>query len=444
MSMLSNAVSGLNAASSGMNVSGNNVANAAVKSYSRQTVYLATADGPLNGVKVTRIERIVDGFLNDDIWRTSSDLSYYQTYSNYLGFMEQVLGTDSLNLKSSVANINAALSAALVSPESQAYRQQVLSTAESMVQDVTRLNDALVNNRKQLMAELDFASQAVNGVLAKIAELNGGISKAQALGEPVSELMDAREAVVLELSGLIEVSYLDQADGTISVSSMNGAPLVIGTRHAELSVSGTEVSATFNQQTFSLDARVGGKIGGLLSVDADVLIPAMGQLGQLIADLSDAVNTGLSQGFDLQGLPGEPLFVYDIADPMGSFRLNPDMTTSKLAFTGGMDDGIGNWIPRGGIGDNANIHQLISLLDTSMPGYEALIGDLAMQSMQVQSSIRTSRTLNDNAAAARDRLSGVNLDEEAANLMFYQKLYEANAKVISTADQMFKTLINMF
>jgi flagellar hook-associated protein 1 len=444
MSMLSNAVSGLNAASSGMNVAGNNVANAAVKSYSRQTVYLATADGPLNGVKVTRIERIVDGFLNDDIWRTSSDLSYYQSYSNYLGFMEQVLGTDSLNLKSSVANINAALSAALVSPESQAYRQQVLSTAEAMVQDVTRLNDALVNNRKQLMAELNFASQSVNGVLAKIAELNGGIAKAQALGEPVSELMDAREAVVLQLSGLIEVSYLDQADGTISVSSMNGAPLVIGTRHAELSVSGTEVSATFNQQIFSLDARVGGKIGGLLSVDADVLIPSMSQLGQLIADLSDAVNTGLSLGFDLQGLPGEPLFIYDMADPMGSFRLNPDMTTTKLAFTGGMDDGIGNWIPRGGIGDNANIHQLISLLDTSMPGYEALIGDLAMQSMQVQSSIRTSRTLNDNATAARDRLSGVNLDEEAANLMFYQKLYEANAKVISTADQMFKTLINMF
>ena len=52
--------------------------------------------------------------------------------------------------------------------------------------------------------------------------------------------------------------------------------------------------------------------------------------------------------------------------------------------------------------------------------------------------------LNDKAVAARESVSGVNRDEEAANLLYYQQLYQANAKVISTAGQMFDTLMAMF
>jgi flagellar hook-associated protein 1 FlgK len=73
-----------------------------------------------------------------------------------------------------------------------------------------------------------------------------------------------------------------------------------------------------------------------------------------------------------------------------------------------------------------------------------LIGKLAIQSKQVQASIKTSQVLNDKALAARASVSGVSLDEEAANLTYYRQLYEANAKVISTADQMFMTLMAMF
>ena len=109
-----------------------------------------------------------------------------------------------------------------------------------------------------------------------------------------------------------------------------------------------------------------------------------------------------------------------------------------------VDDGFGNWIPSGGRGDNGNIANLVSALNGSMTGYDTLIGDLAIQSKQVQSSVKTAQLLKDNALAARDSVSGVNLDEEAANLMFYQQLYDANARVISTADQLFKTLINIF
>ena len=76
--------------------------------------------------------------------------------------------------------------------------------------------------------------------------------------------------------------------------------------------------------------------------------------------------------------------------------------------------------------------------------FTLLVGELAITSKQNKTSIATASSLNTNAIAARDSLSGVNLDEEAASLMHFQQMYGANARVISTADQMFNALLQMF
>ena len=51
-------------------------------------------------------------------------------------------------------------------------------------------------------------------------------------------------------------------------------------------------------------------------------------------------------------------------------------------------------------------------------------------------------SLNESDLAARDAVSGVNLDEEAANMLKYQQAYQAAAQIIAAANQMFDTLIN--
>lgn len=440
MSMLLNGVSGLNAANNALNVVGQNVANAAVKGYSRQTVYLETAGGGLNGVKVTKVDRIVNDFLNDDIWRTSSDVSYYEGFQSYLGYLEQILGTESLNLNDAVAGISAAFNAAMSAPDSNAYRQQVLSSAQALVQDLSQINGALSDQQDKLSKELSNLADNSSSLLQQISELNSKISKAQALGQPTAELADAREVLVTELSGYVGVDIVDPGDGNINISSKNGAPLVVGSKSAAVSVNGTSVEVTFNGQDFGLNEFVGGRIGGLLNVDVNVLQPSKLQLEQIVTNIADSVNTALAEGFDLNGQPGEPLFLYNPADVLGTISVNADLQPDDLAFIG--DDGFGN--PAGGRGDNGNIANLVSSLTGSTAGYDTLIGDLAIQSKQVQSSVKTAQVLNNNAVAARDSVSGVNLDEEAANLMYYQQLYDANARVISTADQLFKTLINIF
>lgn len=444
MSMLLNGLSGLNAANSALGAVSQNVANAAVKGYSRQTVYLETAAGGLNGVKVTKVDRIVNSFLNDDIWRTSSDSGYYDGFQNYIGYLEQILGTESLNLKDAVADIRASFNAAMSAPDSAAYRQQALSSAQALVQDIAQINGALADQQAKLGKELSDLADNSSSLLQQIGQMNSKISKAMALGQPTAELSDARENLVTELSGYLGVDITDVGDGNLNISSKNGAPLVVASKAAAISVSGTSVDVSFNSQSFSLNEFVGGRLGGLLNVDATVLQPSKLQLESIVSTIADSVNTALSEGFDLNGLPGQPLFDYNPADVLGTFSVNAALDTDDLAFTGRVDDGFGNWIPSGGRGDNGNIANLVAALNGSTGGYDTLIGDLAIQSKQVQSSVKTARLLNDNALAARDSVSGVNLDEEAANLIFYQQLYDANARVISTADQLFKTLINIF
>lgn len=444
MSMLYNGVSGLNAASAGLQIVSQNVANAKVAGYSRQTVVLQTTDGSLNGVKITKIERIVDGFLNDDIWRTKSDLSYYESYQDYLGYMEEVLGTDSLNLNDAVAKLNSAFNAALSSPESPAYRQQVISTASAMVQNLQQLNGALTGQVDKLGFELTALAGNTNTVLAQVAELNDKITKATALGHDTSVLMDNREQAIIELSGYIQVDVTPQPDGSLNVTTLNGSPLVMSGKAATLSVAGTTVTLNFNNQTFSVPDGVGGSLGGLLKVNTEVLEPSRLELNTLVAGIATSVNTALSEGFDLNGNPGAPLFNFNAADPLGSIAINSALTVDQLAFRGRVPDGFGGWLPAGGKGDNTNLINIIDSLKGTAGGYDTLIGKLAIQSKQVQASIKTSQVLNDKAISARASVSGVSLDEEAANLTYYRQLYEANAKVISTADQMFMTLMAMF
>jgi flagellar hook-associated protein 1 FlgK len=444
MSMLSNGVSGLNAANAGLTTVSHNVANAGIRGYSRQTVVLQTNDGPLNGVKVTKFERVVDNFLNADIWRTQSDLSYYESYQDYLGYLEEVLGTDSLNLNDAVAELNAAFNAALSSPESPAYRQQVLSSANAMVQDLQQLDGALTGQVRKLEFELQAVTENINSVLQELADYNQKISKEIAMGRDAATLLDAREQAVNRLSGFMQVDVVQDNNGTINITALNGAPLVMSGKAAVLSVAGTEVSSTFGTQQFSISGSSGGSLGGLLRVKSDVLDPARAELNTLVTNIADKVNTALAEGYDLNGDQGEALFTYNAADPLGSILVNPALTQDKLAFRGRVSDGMGGWLPSGGKGDNSNLVNVIDSMQGVATGYDALIGKLAIQSKQVQASIKTSQVLNDKAIASRESISGVNRDEEAANLLYYKQLYDANAKVISTAGQMFDTLMMMF
>lgn len=435
MSMLNNALSGLNAANIALTVSGQNVANAAVEGYSRQQAQFKTSNVYLGGVEVASVDRVVDAFLNNDIWRTNSDTNFYENKQSYLGFIEQIIGTDSLNLNNSLASLTDALNAATTKPDSQAFRQQFLSSAEGFMQDIAQINGALAGQAIKLNTQMTNVALNVSSVTKQIAEINSSIGLAKANNQSTAELKDNRERLVNQLSGHIGVSIVERDNGFIDISTLSGAPLVVGSKAASISVNGTTVTSEFIGQKFTLDKNVGGQFGGLISVDKDVIKPTLATLNSLVSDLADDMNGALQSGFDLNNDPGEALFTYNPLNPLGTIEVNPAITSDKLGFKNSSTSGPG---------DNSNIANIVTSMAGKGDKFTLLVGELAITSKQNLSSITTATSLSENAIAARDSFSGVNLDEEAASLMHFQQMYSANAKVISTADQMFKSLLQMF
>ena len=105
----------------------------------------------------------------------------------------------------------------------------------------------------------------------------------------------------------------------------------------------------------------------------------------------------------------------------------------------------------GNVGDNTNLFAMIDALSsntldggtTSLTGAaNALVSGIGVQTQQAQANASTQQSVNQSATDALSNLSGVNLDQEAANMVQYQQAYQACAQVIQTSNTLFSTLIS--
>lgn len=130
-----------------------------------------------------------------------------------------------------------------------------------------------------------------------------------------------------------------------------------------------------------------------------------------------------------------------------------DLNGWRVQITGSVEPGDTFTVSSnaGGLGDNSNGLGLSAMqfqplmvggTATYQEAYGILVGDVGAAAQQTRISREALSALTENAQAARDALSGVNLDEEAANLLRFQQAYQAAARVISAADEAFKALID--
>ncbi|EDZ98136.1 flagellar hook-associated protein FlgK [Burkholderia sp. H160] len=76
--------------------------------------------------------------------------------------------------------------------------------------------------------------------------------------------------------------------------------------------------------------------------------------------------------------------------------------------------------------------------------YASYVNTIGNQTTQISTSATAQSTLVTQITTAQQSVSGVNINEEAANLLQYQQLYQANSKVIQTAQTLFQTLLGIF
>jgi flagellar hook-associated protein 1 FlgK len=105
----------------------------------------------------------------------------------------------------------------------------------------------------------------------------------------------------------------------------------------------------------------------------------------------------------------------------------------------------------GGTGNNRNALALQALQSQSLVGgtasfnqaYASLVGDVGNRTNIVQVNLKAQQSLSDQLTDVQQSQSGVNLDEEAANLVRYQQYYQANAKVIQTGSTILDAILSL-
>jgi flagellar hook-associated protein 1 FlgK len=454
MSILNNALSGALASQLALSSSSQNIANLQTKGYTRQAALLS-AVGPSagstqagNGVIVSSLMRFSDNYKTQQLWRAASDLGERAQAQPYLTQLETVMGNDDASLSGGVDKFFAALNAvAGVDPTSTPLRQQVVTAAGLLSQRFNSLNNVYNSQLQSLRQQRSAIVDSANTSIAAIASLNARIANANATGSNASSLIDQRDQAIDSLASQMALEVSDQPDGTRNVSLKSGQSLVLGSVAGKLAVTGNadqSFSLTFAGTTFGLDVtRAGGQLGGLSAYEKDVLLPLQNNVAEMAQQLADKVNNQLALGKTMDGTPGKPLFVYTPGSTSSMLQVASGFQTADLAFS---SDGTP--------GDTGNLQKLVAIKgqSISLTGLGSvllsdadtqLVGKLAVDSQQNKGALDTYQSMRDQAEADWQSTSGVNQDEEAVNLVEYQKMYQANMKVMSVANALFDATLAM-
>lgn len=453
MTIMNNALSGALAAQVAMSATSQNIANLQTKGYTRQGALLAARGGvgpqsAGDGVMVTQLMRFSDGYKSQQMWRAASSVGQHSQTQPYLTQLERVMSDKSASLSAGVDAFFGALDASAGQPTSSDLRGQVVNAANLLSQRFASLNNVFAAQEQSVVQQRAAIVDSANSAIAQIAALNQKISHAVAAGTSASDLIDARDQAIDGLATQMALEVSDQPDGTRDVSLVTGESLVIGGVAGKLVATGDVSSGqtfqlTFASSTFSLNAKaMGGQMGGLTDFEENVLKPLEKGVSDIAEQLTQKVNDVLVTGFTMKGDPGIPLFVFTAGAGINMLKVAPGFASGDLGFSQAANEP----------GDISKLHELLALKSQKITvtgvgdalisdADTQLVGKLGVTSQQNKSALTTANTVRIQSEQDWQSTSGVNQDEEAVNLVEYQKMYQANMKVIAVANSLFDTIL---
>jgi len=452
---MSIALSALQVDQTAVQVTSNNIANASTPGYDRQVPVLVESD-PMEvngitlgrGVSVQSIQSVRDNVLN---LRLNSETQQQNSLSSYVNGMQQVEAifneASGVGLSSAINSFFSSIQALSPDPTNSTLREAVLDAGNTLAASFNSSDQQLQQIQSGLDQEVTQTVGQINGLAKQIADLNQQILSVQGEGEGAGDLVGQRDEALSQLSGLVGNATVSAEDGTVSVSIAGGTTLVAGNRAFQLTTQTDPATGRVEvySQGSNITAKIsGGNLGGDLQV-RDQEIPTLQEgLGDLAASLINNVNSANQQGYDLNGDQGGDFFTPFTPSAGGSNQgaaasMSMAITdASKLAASAD-----------GSVGSSGNLQNFTDLEtqnviqgQTVESYYANFVGGIGSSISTASASLDATGLVVTQLQNQQSSISGVSLDEEAANLIKYQQAYEAAARVISTIDELTSYVIN--
>jgi flagellar hook-associated protein 1 FlgK len=461
---LQNAFSGLTAARAGLDVTGQNIANAGTTGYTRQRVVQTEVGAPAQtgfvrgaaalagqGVSVDAIARLASATLDTRVRFSAGAAAYADTRASGLDQLEPGLHEPGANgLSAKLDGLWSAFGDAATHIDDPGAASALLGAAKTVATALSAGSQAVDAQWSATRTTLGTQVGQLNDAAEQIADLNGQIRTAVASGGTANDLLDQRDQLTERIATLTGASVRDNGDGTVDVV-LGGNPLVQGTTARTVALGGSATLAGSaadaptlrwtdgSAGTVALD---GGSIAGGLTLLAPAdgtrtggaLAEASAAYDRVATDLVTAVNALHVTGTTPSGATGTPFFALTAGVPAARGLTVVPTDASGLATrsaTGQFDGSVLTAVAA--VGSRAGGP------DTTWATFVTGVGSASRTATSEATLTGLAVT---NARTQQQSSAGVDMDEENVSLLAYQHAYQGAARVLTAVDEMLDTIIN--
>jgi flagellar hook-associated protein 1 FlgK len=471
---LNTAYTGLVAARQGLDVVGQNIANANTEGYTRQRVTTSAVDAVTRvglmsaaaragqGVSVDGIARLGSAQLDARVRSSAAVAGYSAVRSNALSGVEASMNEPGdKGISAQLAEFWAGWQDVANASGDAAPAGALLGQAGVLTARITEGYQAVAGQWSSERGSVDTMVAEINGAASQVSELNTRIRSILATGASANELLDKRSMLTTTISALTGGTVVDRGDGTVDVL-VGGNALVTGDSAQKLTAVGaTTLTGTGGTVHVEWAAHPGiavavdgGELAGSLSLLAPAVTGTGSGTGGALAEaaesyndfakgLADKVNAIYATGATPAGVTGTTFFSYVPGTAAQSLAVVPTGAAQLAtgdAMKGPLDGSIADQIAQ--LGAGKAVDTAGNPVKSPSTGWSNFVTSFAVKT-KTELQHASLADLNSTAAVNAQRSNAsVDLDEENVNLLMFQHAYQGAARVMTAVDEMLDTLIN--
>jgi flagellar hook-associated protein 1 FlgK len=434
--------SGAKAYRSAMAAISENIANAGTAGYARRSVTMAESGSStatmatyisranFGGVQVTGVKRATDPYLDATVRSTGTALGSATARLRWLTDSETALNDSSTGIGQLMSGMYQNMEKLAASPTDTSLRVTTLDSIGRVAQAFNQTGADLQNVSSGIATEAQASIDTVNAALDALGAINNSLLRAQPGTSAYAQLLDSRDAALSDLTANLNVTVTFGSHDSAEIS-FGGQTLVTGS-----SATGVAIAANADgtlalslADGTALAAPGSGTLGGLFS-SADTVADRRASLDTLAAQFVTDINAWHAQGRTDAGAAGGALLSGTSAATLSALATDPAELATRSA------DGRLN-------GNLLTVATALRGNGSVEQNWTAIISAHATLLASTQAEYDTATSRNDQAVAAREAVSGVDLDMEAADLLRIQQAYSASAKVLQIAKETIDSILNI-
>jgi len=449
------AAQSLDAEQTAIQTTTNNIANVNTPGYSREVANFE--DNPPveignltlgSGVDISQVTSLRDAVLD---LRVNQETQQQGALNSLVSSGQQIQSlfneTSGAGLQAPLTAFFNSLSALSANPSDPSTRQAVLTAAQNLASAFNQTSNNLTQIQQGEDLSVTQSVSQINTLTSQLAAVNVQVVAATGAGQNSGPLVDQQQQLLNQLSNLIDVSSINAGNGSLTLTTSSGAPLVVGGQSFQLTTQANPTTGfqdVYSQGTDITTAITGGELAGEIQTRDQQIPSILSSLDSLASTLATAVNTQNAQGFDLNGNAGGNIFVPPPAGGVGAAASLAVAITdpSLIAASGGPAPGSA--------GDNTNANALLAIQNqtidngqTPLNAYSNLVFQIGNQVSTAQSNQNSGSLVLQQLQNLQAGVSGVDINEESANLIRFQSAYTASAQISGIIDTLLQTTIDM-